>query len=341
MPRKKIAEAIGDAASDARKKKAKEATKLKLGSMFKPMRGALSNVEEFLPSGLEVLDRYVLGGGWPVKRVVELFSDPGAGKTSLCFSAMASAQRAGGVAILIETENALQVARATIFGVNLDDVYLSEPASIEEVVEAMREGLSHIPKGSGPNFLGWDSLAMSSLAATNEKGMGAKSMGRRAAIMSEQLSPIARACRESRTAMMIVNQVRSKIGVVFGNPTTTPGGETHKFVSSVRLQLWAGKQVKIGTKPVGVATTVKAVKNRMTEPHRKAKVRLLFTSGWDDHWTTLNYAKDCGVVEKKLKLTETNYALARAELGWDGEGTPWPTKTVQVDDDDEDDEWDD
>lgn len=336
MPRKKvIAEAIKDAASDIAKKKRvakkKDEVRLTLGKMFKPLAKSVSNVEETLPSQVEVLDRHVLGvGGWPVKRVVELFGDQSAGKTSLAFSALASTQRAGGIAILIETENSLEVARARVFGCNVDDIYLSEPDSFEEVIEGMREGLSSIPKGHGPNLLAWDSLAMSTLAGIVKDGMKSKTMGKKAKFMSEQLPAIALLCRQKRTAMMIVNQTRQKIGVVFGSPTTTPGGESHKFAASIRVQLWAGKRVKVGDRVVGIDTTAAAIKNKVAIPHKKAKIRLLFDRGWDDHWTTLNFAKDMKVVEKSLKLTEANYKLARAELGWPGEGTPFTKPLVDA-----------
>lgn len=334
MPRKsKVAEAILDVASTVTKKRAakRAEVKLALGKMFKPLARAESNVTETIPTGIEALDRHVLGiGGWPIKRVIELFGDVSAGKTSLVFGALASVQRAGGIAMLIETEDALQVARARVFGCDVDEVYLSEPSSFEEVIEGMRDALTRLPEGVGPNVLAWDSLAMSSLQDIVEHGMASKSMGKKAKFMSEQLPPIAKLCRQKRTAMLIVNQTRNKIGVVFGNPTTTPGGEAHKFAASVRVQLWAGKAVKVGDRTVGTETTIRAIKNKVGVPHRKIRARLLFEGGWDDHWTTLNFAKDLGVVDKGLKLTEANYALARSELGWPGEGAPFTAPVLDV-----------
>jgi recombination protein RecA len=337
MPRKsKVAEAIADAASDVAKKtkkrrtEIKEAARVKLGAMFKPMSKADSNVTEGVPTSLEVLDRYVLGcGGWPVKRVVELYGDAGSGKTSFTFAALAGAQRRGGLAILIETENSLQVARARIFGCDLESVYLDEPASFEDVIEGMREGLSNIPEGMGPNVLAWDSLAMSTLQDIIDRGLASKSVGKKAKHMSEQLPAVARLARVKRTAFLIVNQTRQKIGVVFGNPTTTPGGEAHKFSASVRLQLWAGTQIKSGNDVIGNYVTVRAMKNKVGMPHRKTKVRLLYETGWDDHWSTLNHAKDMGVVDKGLKLTEANYIKAREALGWPGEGTPFTQAPIE------------
>ncbi len=346
MPRKKIAEAIADAASDQRKRKAAKKAELKhqLGKMFKPLRRTQSDVNEAIPSGIEVLDRVVLGiGGWPVKRVVEVYGDSSAGKTSLMYSALANAQQAGGLAILIETEQSLQVSRAKVFGCDVDEVYLDEPDTFEEVIDGMRQGLAAIPSDTGPNLLAWDSLAMSILKDVKEKGLESKSVGKKAKHMSEQLPAIAQLARRSRTSMMIVNQTRQKIGLAFGNPTTTPGGEAHKFTASIRLQLWAGKRVKVGDRVVGMDTTVVCMKNKVALPHRKAKVRLLFETGWDDHWITMNYAKDMKVIEKKARLTETNYQLAREELGWPGEGTPFKAPPVdaeaEVDLVDEDEEY--
>jgi len=240
--------------------------------------------------------------------------------TSLGFAALASAQREGGLAILIETEDALQVARATIFGVNLSEVFLSEPVSIEDVLEGIRLGLAAIPEGVGPNLIVWDSIAMSALAATNEKGQGAKGVGRKAALMSEQWPSLTRAAADKRTAMLLINQSRTKIGLVFGNPTTTPGGDTHKFTASIRLQMWASSSpVKQGDKEIGVDTTIKAVKNKLAIPFRKTKIRLLFESGWDDRWSTVTHAKDQGVIKDSVKMSDAAHAEARRALGWSTE----------------------
>jgi recombination protein RecA len=317
--KKRITEALGDAAST--RSRAQKALRASLSNIFKPMSGGSeSNVDEVIPSGLEVLDHHVLRtGGWPVKRVVEVFSDPGVGKTSLGFSALASAQRLGGVAILIETEDALQVARATVFGVDLDDVLLYEPASFEEVLDGMREGLSKIPDGVGPNLIVWDSIAMSTLQDVMDRGMASKTVGRKAALMSQHFPTIVKLCKQKRCALMLINQSRTKIGVVFGNPTTTPGGETHKFASSIRLQLWGGSKVKLGDQAVGVDSTVVAVKNKLAIPQGKAKIRLLYETGWDDRWTTINHAKDKKLLEARQKVTDATYQQAREALGFKGE----------------------
>lgn len=314
--KKRIAEAIADGGSD--RAKSRRALQRALGDIFKPMSGGSeSDVDEVIPSGLEVLDRHVLGcGGWPVKRVVELFSDPSAGKTSIVFAALASTQRLGGAAILIETEDALQVQRATVFGVDLEDVLLYEPATFEEVIEGMRSGLARIPEGLGPNLMAWDSIAMSTLSDVMERGLESKSIGKKAALMAQHFPAIVKLAKQHRTAVLLVNQSRTKIGLVFGNPTTTPGGETHKFAASVRLQMWAGSKVKDGDTATGFDTTISAVKNKVAIPHKKAKLRLMYETGWDDRWTTVNHAKDLKLIEARARLTDDTHQEARRALGW-------------------------
>jgi recombination protein RecA len=203
-----------------------------------------------------------------------------------------------------------------VFGVDLDDVLLYEPASIEDVLSGMRDGLMKIPDGLGPNLMAWDSFAMSTLQGVVDKGIESKNIGKKAALMAEQWPAITRLAKEARTAVMLINQSRTKIGLVFGNPTTTPGGETHKFTASARLQLWAGSKVQEDGEPVGMDTTISAVKNKLAIPGKKAKLRLRFDTGWDDAWTTINHAKDRGVIEARARVTEETHQAARRALGW-------------------------
>lgn len=318
-------EAVADRASDAAKAKAGLD---KLKGFKRAGSGSKSDVEEVIPSSMEVLNKHVLGcGGWPVKRAVEVFSDPSAGKTSLLIDALGNCAKLGGVPVMVETERALQLERFKVLGCDPDDVWLSEPMSAEEAIDAMRLALTQIPKGTGPNLLGLDSIGMSDLAEVMEKGRNAKTLGRKAALNAEHMPPIARLCSETRTCLFMINHISTKIGVMFGDPTTTPGGDKNKFIASIRLRLWAGSKVKVGDTPVGIMPTAMTVKNKLAIPNRKAKLRLMWETGWDDGWTTLNFAKDLKKVEKDLKLTPENVQRARAALGWytptDAEKAEW------------------
>ncbi len=312
----KVTEAIKDVASDRAKRQAGD-VKNGLDALFKRMScGSVSNVDEYIPTGLEVLDRHVLGtGGWPVKRSVELFSPPSGGKSSLLYAAMANAQRLGGAAVLVETESALQLSRLTVFGVDLSTAYLLEPDTIEAAIDALRDALGAMPT-DGPNLIGYDSLAMSSLADTVDKGRAGRTMGVKAKLLGEQLPPLMKLAATKRSCFIIVNHTKEKLGLVFGDKTTTPGGSTPKYAATIRCQLWNGTRIKQGENTVGIDGTISCVKNKIAVPHRKAKIRLMFETGWDDVHTTVAFAKDQGVIKANARVSAATYNEAREALGW-------------------------
>jgi recombination protein RecA len=277
-----------------------------------------SDIRDVIATGIEVLDHYILGiGGLPAGRVGELFSDEGAGKTSLGFAALAGAQRAGGVAALIETEKTLVRARATVFGVSLPDLILFEPTTVEEVLEGIRTLFDAIPKNVGPNMVVWDSLASTELAGQVGKPIGdSKLVGRKARLMSEALPLLSRLAREKNAGVLVVNQLREKIGVMFGPAETTPAGHALKFHSSYRLQLWRGKALKVGGDPAGILTTAKAVKSKVGLPFRKAKLRLDFDSGWANEWALLNLGKDLKILGDGARASKANLDKVRRALGY-------------------------
>lgn len=329
-----VVEAVEDRGSEAAKvvESATKEARFTMGGGFKRMSaGANSELKEVIPSGIDVLNRYVLGiGGWPVKRTCEIFSDPSAGKTSLLADALGSCARLGGIPALVETESALEPARFKVLGCNLDDVWLSEPMTVEEAVEAQIYALKAMTTTAGPNMLGWDSLAMSQLKAVfddkkGKDGKSASTMGRRAALIAEKMPVIVRLVTEKRCAHIIINQVRTKLNVRFGDPSTTPGGDITKFASSIRLRLWAGSKVKVGDAAVGIMPTITTVKSKLAIPHRKAKLRMMFETGWDNNWPTLNLAKTLKLVPDGLKLTDDNVLRARAALSW---YTPTPEQVA-------------
>lgn len=270
--------------------------------------GSRSEAKSFLPTGLEVLDYWILGcGGLPGGRIIEVYGDEGAGKTSLSLAFLAAAQRAGGLAIMIETERTLEPKRMDVFGVNRDEAIIFEPDTLAEVLKGTVDVVKRAPPKS---VLVWDTLA-----ATKVEAEGSAKMGKRALALSGALPEVATACMERGVALVVVNQIRDKIGVVFGDPTTTPGGHATKFHSTFRLQLWRGAAVKRGEDFVGIHTTVKATKNKLAAPFKKAKLRLIFDKGWDNEWALLDWAKERGTVPAKAVVSAKNLELARKDLG--------------------------
>jgi len=279
---------------------------------------------EVLPTGIEVLDHWVLPGGLPIGRsaVSELYSEPDVGKTSLGLHLLGAAQRAGGIGSLIEAENTIDKTRAPVMGANPEEIMLLDEKSMEDFILNLRLMLEKIPDGFGPNVFVYDSLAASSLEAQlasiaakeASKRKLANVVGGKARLMSAELPVIAALIRKKRTHLCLINQTREKIGVMFGDPTTTPGGKTTKFQSALRIQLWRGKAFQRDGVDVGHAVTVKAVKSKFKRPVSKVVLRLDYERGWDNEWALVNFAKDQKVLPKDAKVSAATVKKARAEL---------------------------
>jgi recombination protein RecA len=275
---------------------------------------------EVIPTGLEVLDNYVFGvGGLPVGRVIELYSEEGAGKTSFGHTFLGAAQRAGGAAVLVETEHAFDPTRAPVFGVEVPDLVVAQPDHLSQVMREVELLCDHIGKAKiGPSVVVWDSVAATPTQTefeggiTGDGGHGAD----RARELSRAMRILTKKVDESRLVLVCINQIRENIGVMFGDKYTTAGGKAIKFHSSIRVQLLGGAGVKRGTEHVAKDITVMTVKNRLAPPFRKARVRLDYEHGWDNDWTTLNHAKDKGVVAKDAKVGKRSMKEAREALGW-------------------------
>ena len=278
---------------------------------------SISQIREFIPCGVNVIDHHLLGGGGlPVGRLTELFGDYGTGKSSLCFAFMANAQRLGGLVGLVDSEHALQIERAGVFGVDPDAVVLSHPETLEDVLSNAEAFLAAIPDGVGPNLWVLDSIAACIPKNELEAGAGGNlrvgEFGRR---MSHGIKQLCMMAARKRTALLCTNQTRQKIGVAFGNPTTTPGGDAVKFSASSRLQLMGGSSVKVDDTPVGKDVTVMCVKNKLVAPMRKAKARFLYDTGWHEQWTTMTYAKAVGAIGPKAQGMK-GYREALEALKW-------------------------
>lgn len=262
----------------------------------------LSQVSEVIPTGINALDRYVLGvGGFPCRRIVEVFSGPDVGKTSLGFAALAAAQRMEAFALFLHTEDTLQKERMDTFGVDRGNILLGEPKHLEGCLEWLDVAMGALPKDR-PSLFVFDSLAATPTAEELKSGLRKWSKDDyRAKLMSYACRVMKRMVVERRVSLVIINQERTKRGVMFGSPTTTPGGDSVKFLASIRLQLWSGATFKAGGRLAGKDVTIKAVKNKLSFPLLKTKLRLRFNSGWDEQWSTLTLAKDLGLVEDGSK----------------------------------------
>jgi recombination protein RecA len=314
------------------------------GAAQRLSKGAKSDVKEAIPSGLETLDRYVLGcGGWPVGRISEVFSEEGGGKTSLLLAALANVQRIGGIAIMCETEVALDSKRALDFGVDLDRVILLQPGHLDEATRQIELTLESIPADAGPVLIGWDSVAATQSKEEALDGLPDKdSFDKRAKAISQAMRVLSPLVARSRTHLMLINQVRANIGVLFGDKHVTPGGKAIKFHASIRLQLFSGKAQKDPAgQHVGKDVIAVAVKNKLVRPYRKSRLRLMYDTGWDDEWTTRNHAKELKLIggRDRPKLEDLRRQLDAIE--WHKVGAAVATPGVDADPEDPDDDGDD
>lgn len=281
-------------------------------------QGAISDVTEVIPTGIDVLDHYVLGiGGLAGGRMSEWFSEEGVGKTAMLLQTIGSCQRRGGIAILNETERALDSKRAEIYGIDLDRVILLQPDHIPEAGRQIELALEAIPPGGavagvGPILVGWDSIAATMSKQEAVEGLSDKeSFDKRAKELSQILRVLGPLIARTKAHLLCINQVRANIGVMFGDKFTTPCGKTLKFHSSVRMQFFGGKAEKDAAgQHVGKTITVMAIKNKHTRPFRKARVRMMYDTGFNNDWSTLNHAKDL----KLISARSQNLAKARAAL---------------------------
>jgi len=271
-----------------------------------------------IPTGIDVLDHYVLGvGGLPRGRIIEVSGDEGTGKTTFMYTCIAAVQRFGGVGVLLDAEHTFDGARAKVLGVQSpDEIVICQPQHLEELLEVADATLAGLEGNPVPIVAVWDSLAASPPKAEMELGLiGQARVGERARVLSQGMRTLVRRVRRQQLVLVIINQVRDNIGVMFGPKTTTPGGHGVKHAADIRVQLYGGSAVKEGEIHVGKDVTFASIKNRFVPPHRKAKVRLYYDEGWSNDWSTLNLAKDRGHIAKDAK-GPTAIIKARKELGF-------------------------
>src|SRR6202163_3228210 len=247
-----------------------------------------------IPSGSISLDSALGVGGFPRGRVVEVFGPESSGKTTLALQVIAQAQKAGGVAAFIDAEHALDPAYARNLGVDVDNLIVSQPDYGEQALE-----ITGALIGSG----GIDIAVVDSVAALVPKAelhgeMGDSHMGLHARLMSQALRKLTGTVARTNTLLVFINQVREKIGVVFGNPETTTGGRALKFYSSVRVEVRRGAAIKDGEKVVGNRTKIKVVKNKVAAPFREAEFDIIYGQGISREGDLLDLPAANNIVEK-------------------------------------------
>ena len=256
-------------------------------------RGALDDVP-VIPTGSIALDVALGIGGIPRGRVSEIFGPESSGKTTLALHIIAEAQRLGGIAAFVDAEHALDPNYAKNLGVNIDELLISQPDTGEQALEITET----LVRSNAVDVIALDSVAALVPRAELDGDMGDSLPGLQARLMSQALRKLTAAISRSGTAVIFINQIREKIGIMFGNPEVTPGGRALKFYASIRLDIRRQEAIKIGTDSVGARTKVKVVKNKLSPPFREAEFDMIYGEGISKEGSVLDQAVEQGLVEK-------------------------------------------
>jgi recombination protein RecA len=262
-----------------------------------------------IPSGSLALDLALGIGGYPRGRVVEIYGPEASGKTTLTLHAVAAVQRNGGTAAFIDAEHALDSQWARICGVNIDELLISQPDNGEQALEIT----DTLVRSGAVDLVVVDSVAALVPRAEIEGEMGDAHMGLQARLMSQALRKLTGSISKTKTTVMFINQLREKVGVVFGNPETTSGGKALKFYASIRLDIRPIEPIKNGTEIIGRRVRVKVVKNKVSPPFRIAELEILAAEGISREGGLLDMGVTTGVLDKSGAWI--NYGKARIGQG--------------------------
>jgi recombination protein RecA len=263
------------------------------GAIMKMTDGPIAKIDA-ISTGSISLDAALGIGGVPRGRVIEIFGPESSGKTTICLHILAEAQKAGGVAAFIDTEHALDIAYAKKLGVDVNNLLLSQPEFGEQALEIVET----LVRSGALDIIIIDSVAALTPHAEIEGEMGDPTMGVQARLMSQALRKLTSAISKSKTSVMFTNQLRMKIGVMFGNPETTTGGNALKFYASVRMDVRRIEALKDGTNIIGNRTRVKVVKNKVAPPFKEAQFDILYNEGISKLGDLIDTAVEHNIIAK-------------------------------------------
>jgi recombination protein RecA len=270
--------------------------------------GDSSNLNvEAIPTGCLALDLALGIGGVPRGRITEIYGPESSGKTTLCQHVIAEAQRGGGIAAFIDVEHALDPGYATKCGVNIDQLYISQPDTGEQALEITEA----LVRSGAVDVVVLDSVAALVPQAEIEGDMGDAHMGLQARLMSQALRKLTGAIKRSNTAVILTNQLRMKIGVMFGNPETTSGGNALKFYAAVRLDMRKMEAIKQSGDVIGNRVRVRVTKNKVAPPFKMAEFDIMFDRGISKEGSILDVGVESGVIEKRGAF----YSVGDTRLG--------------------------
>lgn len=249
---------------------------------------------EIIPSGSLALDIALGTGGLPKGRIVEIYGPESSGKTTVALHAIAEVQRAGGQAAFIDAEHALDPQYASKLGVNIDELLLSQPDTGEQGLEIAEA----LVRSGAVDIVVIDSVAALVPKAEIEGEMGDSHVGLQARLMSQALRKLSGAISKSKTIAIFINQLREKVGVMFGNPETTPGGRALKFYSTVRLDVRRIESIKSGNDMIGNRTRIKVVKNKVAPPFKQAEVDIMYGEGISREGSIIDIGTELDIVNK-------------------------------------------
>ncbi|GIO41888.1 recombinase RecA [Paenibacillus apis] len=262
---------------------------------------------EVVPSGSIALDIALGIGGFPRGRIIEVYGPESSGKTTVALHAIAEVQKAGGQAAFIDAEHALDPLYSSKLGVNIDELLLSQPDTGEQALEIAEA----LVRSGAVDIIVIDSVAALVPKAEIEGEMGDSHVGLQARLMSQALRKLSGAISKSKTIAIFINQLREKVGVMFGNPETTPGGRALKFYSSVRLDVRRIETIKMGNDMVGNRTRIKVVKNKVAPPFKQAEIDIMYGEGISKEGSIIDIGVELDIVDKSGAW----YSFAGERLG--------------------------